>query len=63
MEWDYTWREPTEAQIAALKHAHHCLGGKDEDNADYREDGDDEQEGSPQRIENMTLPRFIHPGR
>jgi len=28
MEFDFSWKEPTEAQIAALKHAHRCLGGK-----------------------------------
>jgi len=31
MDFDYSWKDVTEAQIAALKHAHRSLGGKDED--------------------------------
>jgi len=29
MEFDFSWKKPTEAQVAALEHAHRCLGGKD----------------------------------
>ncbi|NIV30361.1 MAG: hypothetical protein GWN58_12960, partial [Anaerolineae bacterium] len=28
MDFDITWKEPTEAQVAALEHACRCLGGK-----------------------------------